>query len=334
MPGIEFDASDGYVGYAADMTPGRLLLGDDALTETLKRFEQPSGRRESRVNGISVPKGARWVYLRFSDERPDLANEVTDAETIRRYKEYVVAQAGWFDLNHFSRPQKLPPEWAAKGVSPSDFKIGKIVEIRVSPEGRAFAAGYLWPAGRNPHADRVWQMLEDCPESIHCSIGGPTVSRKEEVDPATGRKVWRVKIVLNHIALCDQGVHIDTEVRLTPFGEFLKAIVDGVPSEPCDGEGCFACFVRGEPEGEHSKAVVSAGGPAGVNASGRVPEDLDRKATGAPRPLAVGDGPTDCGHFHDGKLPRKNAAIHLRRCLGWSRARVRATEAELEENAA
>lgn len=342
-PGIEFDHTDGYVGYAAHMTGGRLFLGDEAL----KRFDPPHALRGGRVNDITVPPGARWVYLRFSDERPDLANEVTDAATIRQFREYVVAQAGWFDINHFSRPQKIPPEWVKAGLSPSDFKIGKIVEIRVSEDGKAFAAGFLWPKGRNPHADRMWQMLEDCPESVHCSIGGPTVSRTEERDPKSGRKVFRVKILMNHIALCDQGVHIDTEVRLTPFGEFLKAIVDGVPAEPCDGEGCFSCFVRGEPETD--KSVVSAGGAGGINAMGLVPENLEgspldlgaafRNMRGAVastrRPIRLksfDEGPINCGHFRDKSLPSwDHATAHMKQCLGWSRARIRSIKAEMED---
>jgi hypothetical protein len=73
--------------------------------------------------------------------------------------------------------------------------------------------------------------------------------------------------------MCDQAVNPDTVASTVPFGEFAKALVDGVPALPdCDGDTCLACFIRGEA----TKAVTS-GGLAGM---GAVPQDVE----GAPRP--------------------------------------------------
>lgn len=322
------------------------FLYTDAEVAKANGFHTPDVGGGKR-NGISVPKGARWFWARISDERPDLQNEIVDSETLRKFSDYVVQQAGWVDLNHWSRPSKFPEQLAKAGRSPEEYVIGSLTELRVSPDGTSFAEGFLWPKGENEHADTAWQWLRMAPEKVHCSVGGPAISRKRERGK-DGKYVTRLKMLMNHLAICNQGVHVDTEVQTEPFGEFTKAIIDGVADEPCDGDGCFACYVRGE-HVESAKGAVSAGGEGGINAMGAVPEDLegakeqglsaddedkelDSGSVGegaANNSDGLGDGMaaksvgnvTDCGHFCNGKLPRDRAVVvsHLVGCLGFQR---------------
>lgn len=284
-------------------------------------------------NGVTVPPGARWVWIRASDERPDLQGEIVDAEMIRTYREYIVAQAGWIDLNHWSRPGKFPEALAKAGHSPEEYVIGAMTEIRVSPNGETYIEAFLWPKGINPHADTAWTWLMMAPEKVHASIGGPVIEKPRERLP-DGRWITRLKMLVNHCAICNQGVHVDTEVRTAPFGEFTKAIIEGVGDEACDGDGCVACYVRG-PRREATKDVGSAGGAGGINAMGAVPEDLE----GAAHPFTgrgervkgnkitgLEEGPFNCGHFRDGRLPSDGHAIaHMTQCLGWSATTARDT---------
>ncbi len=327
---------DGYADFVP-APPVRLGWYDEAAKAGSAGFASPELVIENGVrkrNGVTVPVGARWVWFRFSDERPDLEGEVMDIESIRKFASYVIAQAGWIDLNHWSRPGKLPPEMLAAGRSPEEYVIGALTGIRVSPDGVAYAEGFLWPKGVNAHADTAWTWLQMAPEKVHCSVGGPAISRERERLP-DGRWITRLKLLMNHLAVCNQGVHVDTEVRTAPFGEFTKALLGGVPDEPCDGEGCVPCFIRGHRE--PGKGVVSAGGTGGINSTGAVPEDLE----GAPRPgktsggarkasrreVGLEDGPQDCVHLRGrGTFASDKAAIdHMTDCLGWSAQRARDT---------
>lgn len=257
------------------------LFGDD-VPEALKAVQIPSsgpklvdGKRVTPLGTFTVPAGARWVWLKFANEGEDLQGEVMDIATLKEFAPYTVSQAGWLDYNHLSRPARFPKAWIKEGASPQDFIIGKITDLRFA-KGHAYAEAYLWPKGHNPHADRMWQRLCDAPESIHCSAGGAPIDRLEEVGK-DGRMRKRLKLLMNHIALCDQAINPNgTEARLAPYPEFLKALVDGVPSEPdCDGETCVGCFFRG---GEALKGVTAG------DAAPAVREDLE----GAARPKAGG----------------------------------------------
>lgn len=267
------DTSGEYV--TLDYGPARTvrLLGDGA-PEALKAVRTPplvNGKRVTPLGSFTVPAGARWVWLKCANEEEDLQGEVMDLATLREFARYTVTEAGWVDYNHYSRPGRFPPEWLKQGASPQDFILGKITDLRFTDRD-AYAEAYLWPKGRNHHADVMWQRLCDAPESIHCSPGGPPLGRAEETAP-DGRQRKRLRILMNHIALCDMAVNPHgTEARTAPFGEFLKAMADGVAPEPdCDGDGCMACFIRG---GESLKAVM-AGGPGGINAQGQVPQDIE-----------------------------------------------------------
>lgn len=261
-------------GYAA---PPALRLHDPAETvpEVMKALGAPAlknGQRVTRMGRFTVPQGARWFWAKIANEGRDLTGEVTDIDTLRKFAKYTVTQAGWVDLEHWSRPGRFPPHWLQQGVSPQDFILGKITDLRFSPEGDVYAEAFLWPKGRNPHADRMWQRMCDSPESIHASVAGSPLSRDKELGP-DGRERSRLKLLMNSFALTSQGINPNgTEVSQTPVGEFLKAMADGVSIVPdCDGDTCVACFVRGD---ETHKAVT-AGGPAGINAAGNVPQDIE-----------------------------------------------------------
>ena len=313
--------------------PADVQTYDDATKAGSMGAHAPDLVFESGIrkrNGVTVPHGARWVWLRASDERPDLQGEIVDAETIRRFRDYIISQAGWLDLNHWSRPQKFPPTLAAAGRSPEEYVIGAITDLRVSPDGTTYIEGFLWPKGVNSHADTVWEWLRLAPEKVHASVGGPAISRERERLP-TGAYVTRLRLLMNHCAICNQGVHVDTEVRTAPFGEFTKALIDGVS----DGLlGVVAEFVRGPAVREVAKDVAAAGGADGINAQGAVPEDLEGAAkpetikdTGAASPQSgLADGPINCGHFRAGQLPSDaHAFAHMTQCLGWSATRARDT---------
>lgn len=260
-----------YVDLWADALASVRLFGTGA-TEALKAPEAPK-LVDGKRNGITVPEGARWVWLLFASERPDLEGEVLDVATLRRFSDYTVAKAGWLDLNHWSRPNRFPAEWLKQGVSPQDFILGKLTELRFSPDNIGYCEGFLWPEGRNPHADRMWRRLSDCPESIHASAGGLPLGPRVEEDGPGGRKLKRLRILMNHVALCDQAINPATLASTVPFGEFAKAMADGVSAEPdCDGDTCLACFVRGD---DAAKAMTSDG----LTTMGATPEDVE----GAPR---------------------------------------------------
>jgi len=250
-----------------------LELGAPSIATLGLRLEEvqkaaPAELEDGSYNGISVPEGARFVWLKFASEKTDLEAEFLDLETIERFSNYTVSEAGWIDYNHFSRPNRMPAEWVAQGVSPQDFIIGKLLEFRFGTDGWAYALGYLWPEGANAHADTMWKRLGLCPESIHCSAGGSPMGRETEL--RDGVEVGRVRLLTNHIALCDQAMGLGTEAATVPLGEFAKAIANGVPLIPCEGEGCLPCWVRGEEE----KSITASG----LAASGQVPEDLEGAA--------------------------------------------------------
>lgn len=268
--------------------PHLRLHAAETVPEALKALGAPplrNGRRVTRLGDFTVPEGARWIWARIANEGRDLTGEVTDVATIQRFAKYTVAQAGWVDLEHWSRPPRFPKEWLGQGVSPQDFILGKITDLRFDRSGDVYAETFLWPKGHNPHADRMWVRLCDCPESIHASVGGPPLAEREEEIGPDGRMRKRLRLLMNHFALCSQAVNPNgTEVSRSPFGpfaeslkavdaaEFYKAVAYGVPSEPdCDGDTCLTCFVRG---GEVHKAVT-AGGAAGINTQGAVPQDIE-----------------------------------------------------------
>lgn len=294
----------------------------------LKR-ERRGGETVWTRNGIAVPTPdlVRWVYCRFSDDRPDLEGEAARPETFRLAADASVRKwGGWFDLNHWSRPQRLPKELADAGHTPVEYVIGKLTEIRVDPRGTSWAEGYLWPASSHvppaarsrmhEHADLAWSWLLHSPDMVHCSAGGPIVKHQRVKRGA--RWVTPIDIFLNHIAICLQGVHTSTEVRTRPFGAFAeageaaKALADGVSvaSLPeCPGGG-FECYLRSLPVAESGKAVTAA------TVAGFVPEDLEGGKDFDPA--------HDCPHLVGGRFPSDHEAIeHLTGCLGWSPNKAR-----------
>jgi len=273
-------------------------------------------------NGIIVPHPdkVRWLWARFSDPSPDLEGESVSAAPFRQYADDSVRRwGGWIDINHWSRPQRFPETMAKAGRSPEEYVIGKLTEIRVSGDDTSYAEGYLWPEGVNEHADTAAGWMRYAPDMVHCSAGGPIVKGRPQI--VGGRKIVPVQIFLNHLALALQGVHSGTAVKTTPFGEFYKALADGIPETAGVGESCFADHVRGLPEGQ--KAMTAAAvAPA-------VPEDLEgAKAKPGRRPGQVLDvaDVTDCDHWIAGTRKFHSTAAaraHLTTCCGWPETRAR-----------
>ena len=271
-------------------------------------------------NGIIVPHPdkVRWLWARFSDPAPDLEGESVSAAPFRQFADDSVRKwGGWIDLNHWSREKRFPEALAKAGRSPEEYVLGKLTEIRVSRDDTSYAEGYLWPEGVNQHSDTVAGWLRYSPDMVHCSAGGPIVKGKAQL--VRGRKIVPVQIFLNHLAMALQGVHDSTAVKTTPFGEFYKALAEGVSIEPeCEGESCFACHVRAMPEG-HKSIGAAAIAPA-------VPEDLE----GAKAPALTGqkdiDQVMDCGHWIAGtrKFASTAAAFaHMTACCGWPEKKAR-----------
>lgn len=279
--------------------------------EALKALRAPA-MVDGKVNGITVPAGARWVFLSFND-KADLEGEFLDIDSIREFQRYTVTEAGWFDVNHYSRPARIPPEFLQAGRTTTDFKIGKITEFRFGDDGTVYVSGFLWPAGVNPEADKVWKQLNACPESFHCSPGGIPLGRTEETGPDGKRRV-RLKIMMNHLAICDQAVNPNgTRVSTARFGEFAKALADGVPFMPeCDGETCVDCFVRG-PEFTEAAKAISVGGAGGLGAGGQniMPQSFGTSRVPAGHSEAPGRGCKHCDP-KTGKWPSLAAA---KKCL-------------------
>lgn len=295
----------------------------------LKR-ERRGGETVWTRNGIAVPQPdlVRWVYCRFSDDRPDLEGESARPETFRLTADASVRKwGGWFDINHWSRPQRLPKELADAGHTPVEYVIGKLTEIRVDTRGTSWAEGYLWPAAMHvpaasrsrmhEHADMAWSWLQHSPDMVHCSAGGPIVKHKQV--RRDGRWITPIDIFLNHIAICLQGMHRSTEVRTRPWGAFAeageaaKAAIDGVTVAPalpeCPGGG-FECYVRALPVAEAAKTVTASG------VASFVPEDLEDGK--------LFDPGADCPHLVGGRFPTENEAHeHLTGCLGWSPKKAR-----------
>lgn len=303
------------------MAPGRVVLeawkggGEFAfLTSAVEgvRFDAPTlseaakGLRGDAIRsgaveraaaaGHPAPKGARWIWLRASNARPDLQGEVVDVAMLKQYADYTVREGGWLDAEHYSRPERFP-KWAAdQGLTPQSFVLGKITALRFQDED-VWIEGYFYPEGVSTIADDYWNQLQAVPSMFHVSIGGPVLAPRTPV-MVDGRRFLKLQMVMNHAALCMQAVNPHgTRVFTGPAGPFseamkagafavgdfrdlVQAVVEGVPEQPdCDGESCVACFTRGET----LKSVVS-GGPDGINEQGIVPQDLE----GA-RDLAPGD---------------------------------------------
>jgi hypothetical protein len=289
-------------------------------------MHRPDLKRERRDgadvwtrNGIIVPHPdkVRWLWARFSDPSPDLEGESVSAAPFRQFADDSVRKwGGWIDMNHWSRPQRFPEQMAKAGRSPEEYVIGKLTEIRVSGDDTSYAEGYLWPEGVNEHADTAAGWLRYAPDMVHCSAGGPIVKGHPQI--VGGRKVVPVQIFLNHLAIALQGVHNETAVKTTPFGEFYKALADGISETECAGDSSFAKHVRGMPEG--TKAMTAAAvAPA-------VPEDLEGAKTTKPAgPRDVTDV-TDCDHWIAGTRKFHSTAAaheHLTRCCGWPATRAR-----------
>lgn len=237
--------------------------------------------------GHPAPEGARWIWLRASNARPDLQGEVVDVDVLKRYAEYTISQGGWLDAEHYSRPERFP-KWAAdQGLTPQHFVLGKITALRFQGD-EVWIEGFLFPKGTSSVADEYWSQLQAVSSMFHVSIGGPILPGRSSTI-VDGREYLKLQMVMNHAALCMQAINPHgTRVFNTPagpfaeaakggafavgsFAELVRAVVDGVPAEPdCDGESCVACFTRGET----LKSVVS-GGPDGINAQGIVPQDLE-----------------------------------------------------------
>ena len=301
-----------------DLSQSREIVDVDlGSPEVTKAYSPPL--TDGKHNGISVPDGARWIYLKFSTPSVDMQQESVDPETIRQFAAYTVQKAGWVDWWHWSRPKQFQqafPEGTPH--TPLDFILGKLTAIRVSPDGESYAEGFLWPKGKNRYADMAWDWLQNCPEMVHCSAGGPVLDR--ETAWSDGQKTTRLRMAINHIALCPQGVNHDTEVRTAPFGEFVKAVtgVTDACCGRCDGRnrgGCFRSWVRGDEQGKG----VLAEGPAGTNTTGMVPEDLEGARRQPESRLRLADGPRDCEHFANGLLKSPaDAVAHYQHCLNWS----------------
>jgi hypothetical protein len=125
-----------------------------------------------------------------------------------------------------------------------------------------------------------------------------------------------MKLLMNHLALCDQAVHPDTEVQTSPFGEFLKALSGGIPLEGECNSGSLGLWCRSQVE---AFKALTAGGPAGINAQGAVPEDLERKAQPKNQPKGQAKvRKPQCSHLGaDEKFKTDQAAMeHLTCCLG------------------
>lgn len=275
----------------------RLYAADDAgIPEALKG--NPPTLVNGKRNGITVPAGARWIYLHGNDAE-DLEGECLDLDEFKRFAEYTIKEAGWLDYNHMSRPQRIPKEWLEAGMTTQDFKIGKITALRFS--GRNwYAEGYLWPEGENRHADIMWKQVKSCPESIHTSPGGPVIGRENCITPE-GRPAKRLKMLVNHIALCDVACNPHgTGVSLEPNSGFEEAtkslsldlpsytdIPAGLLSEALKGLDCKGkprnslesyLLADGDEDGdedEDAEGAKSTMTSASVSAGGGTREDLE-----------------------------------------------------------
>lgn len=273
----------------------RLYASDDAgIPEALKG--NPPTLINGKRNGITVPAGARWIYLHGNDAE-DLEGECLDLTEFKRFAEYTIKEAGWLDYNHMSRPQRIPKEWLEAGMTTQDFKIGKITGLRFS--GRNwYAEGYLWPQGQNRHADTMWTQIKACPESIHTSPGGPVIGRENCITPE-GRPAKRLKMLVNHIALCDVACNPHgTGVSLEPNSGFEEAtkslsldlpsytdIPAGLLSEALKGLDCkgkprnslesYLLADGDEGEDEDAEGAKSTMTSASISAGGGTREDLE-----------------------------------------------------------
>lgn len=280
----------------------RLYASDDAgIPEALKG--NPPALVNGKRNGITVPPGARWIYLHGNDAE-DLEGECLDLDEFKRFAEYTIKEAGWLDYNHMSRPQRIPKEWLEAGMTTQDFKIGKITALRFS--GRNwYAEGYLWPEGQNRHADTMWTQIKACPESIHTSPGGPVIGRENCITPE-GRPAKRLKMLVNHIALCDvacnphgTGVSLEpnsgfeeatkslslvpptyTEIPAGLVGEALKGLdCKGKPRNRLESYLLADDEDGGDDEDDDAESVKSTMTSASVSAGGGTREDMEGART-------------------------------------------------------
>lgn len=302
------------------------VIVDFGRPEVLKAYS-PELDADGRRNGFSVPEGARWFWLRFSTPSVDAQGESADPGTIRDNAQWTLEKAGWVDWMHWSRPAAFRKafEGVKTELTPLDFVIGRLTDIRVSADGESYCEGYLWPQGQNRFADMAWLWLDRSPEIVKASAGGPIQGRIPVV--RAGERFIQLKMKVNHVALCTQGINDDTIAKTAPFGEFLKAVTGGIPvrddCEPCaDGDvHCFRCFVR-----EGAKGLTSEGA-GGLHDMGAVPQDLEGQAH-----TELFRAAEACGHF-DGDCrfrSHDDALAHLLQCLGWSEQQAHEALAEAQ----
>jgi hypothetical protein len=270
----------------------RLYAAGEEIPEALKGYAPKvvNGKR----NGISVPPGARWVYL-YGNDALDLEGECLDLDVFKQFAGYTIREAGWLDYNHYSRPGRFPTEWLGQGASPQDFKLGKITDLQFRGSDW-FAEGFLWPEGDNHHTDVMWKNLKACPESIHTSPGGPIMGREEFTLP-NGQRAKRLKMLVNHIALCDQATNPNgTRASLEPIGPYAEgakslasantsflnipahSLIEALKGMPCGTTPTNDLEHYLLDDEEAGKSAITAGGPGGTVAQGHVTEDLEGEA--------------------------------------------------------
>jgi hypothetical protein len=173
------------------------------LPETTRHFLVDFGL----VKAEPLTPGQPWmIYIQASTPGVDYDGERVLPQAMQDARPYFLAN-GRISYEHITPDTRHDPS----------VLIGEPREMTITPDGRTLVKAELYQ--RVKKAQEVWDILQSGGK-MKASVGGSILRRQQDV---TGTPVV-TKLFLNHIALTPWPVNDDTNVQLTPYDSFMKAL--------------------------------------------------------------------------------------------------------------
>jgi len=179
--------------------------------------------------GVANARDPWMIYIQASAPTVDHEGEVVAPQALHDAADYLLRN-GKVSFEHIDRATRHDPS----------ILIGEPTSVRVTPDGRTLVAARLYE--HQPKVQAVWNILQSGGH-LKASIGGAVLAR----DPADDSHI--TKILWTHLALTSFPVNEDTNVQLTPYAEFLKALgaTVGTSAQPLIHEDLEGAMLRGTP---------------------------------------------------------------------------------------
>jgi hypothetical protein len=165
--------------------------------------------------------GRRILFMEASNEDPDYQNEIVLQKALSESSDYYLRH-GNIDLSHYSILG------AKSGIANfMEFEIGKPIDVQITDKAFVKCELYTGESPMAKNANMVWESLtrQNPPSRWYPSVGGVVLSKSEQIDPVTKKKITVVdKVRWNNIALDRCPVNRTVpEVSAAPVGVFAKS---------------------------------------------------------------------------------------------------------------